>query len=237
MVDRSVHTFSAESRFWFVKREAWHNHNSASVLNFSALCKLHVSDISLSAKFMWEELMNDSWIKNAVSDFSLADVWKDIESFGNQVKRNVDMRMRRGDVRSAILRLLQEAPMHGYQIIHEIQSRSHGAWKPSPGSIYPTLQLLADEGLIVSQEADGRRTYSLTDAGREVAESEAVNPAPWLTGSERPAGPRGTLAQAGLKIAKAAAEVARTGTPEQMEKAARVLDDATKALSAIVKHN
>lgn len=181
--------------------------------------------------------MNDSWIKNAVSDFSLADVWKDIESFGNQVKRNVDMRMRRGDVRSAILLLLHEAPMHGYHIIHEIESRSGGVWKPSPGSIYPTLQLLADEGLIVSHEADGRRTYSLTEAGREVAEAEAEKPAPWLTGSERPAGPRGSLAQAGIKIAKAAAEVARTGTPEQMENAARVLDDATKALSAIVKHN
>lgn len=181
--------------------------------------------------------MNDSWIKNAVSDFSLSEAWKDIESLGNQLKRNVDMRMRRGDVRSAILRLLHESPMHGYQLIHEIESRSGGAWKPSPGSVYPTLQLLADEGLIVSTEADGRRTYSLTDAGREVAEAEAESPAPWLAGSERPVGPRGSLAQAGLKVAKAAAEVARTGSPAQMEKAAQVLDDATKALSAIVTHN
>lgn len=181
--------------------------------------------------------MNDSWIKNAVSDFSLSEAWKDIESLGNQFKRNVDMRMRRGDVRSAILRLLDESPMHGYQLIHEIESRSGGVWKPSPGSVYPTLQLLADEGLIVSTDADGRRTYSLTDAGREVAEAEAESPAPWLAGSDRPVGPRGSLAQAGLKVAKAAAEVARTGSPAQMEKAAQVLDDATKALSAIVTHN
>lgn len=181
--------------------------------------------------------MNDSWVRSAVSDFSLADAWKDIEALGNQLKRNVDMRMRRGDVRTAILRLLTEAPMHGYQLIHEIESRSDGAWKPSPGSVYPTLQLLTDEGLIVSTEADGRRTYSLTDAGREVAEADAERPAPWLVGSERPMGPRGNLAQAGLKVAKAAAEVARTGTTEQMKKAAQVLEEATHALSAIVKHN
>ena len=181
--------------------------------------------------------MNDSWIKNAVTDFSLSEAWKDIESLGNQLKRNVDMRMRRGDVRSAILRLLHESPMHGYQLIHEIESRSGGAWKPSPGSVYPTLQLLADEGLIVSTEADGRRTYSLTDVGREVAESEAESPAPWLAGSERSAGPRGTLAQAGLKVAKAAAEVVRTGSPSQMEKASQALDEASKNLSAILAHD
>lgn len=178
--------------------------------------------------------MNDSWIKNAVSDFSLSEAWKDIESLGNQFKRNVDMRMRRGDVRSAIVRLLSESPMHGYQIIHEIESRSEGVWKPSPGSVYPTLQLLADEGLISSSEADGRRTYSLTDSGRDVAAAESESPAPWLAGSERPVGPRGSLAQAGLKVAKAAAEVARTGSPEQMEKAAHALDEATKKLSSIL---
>jgi DNA-binding PadR family transcriptional regulator len=178
--------------------------------------------------------VKDSWIKNAGSDWSLAAAWQDIEALGNQFKRNVDMRMRRGDVRSAVLRLLHEGPMHGYQIIHEIESRSGGAWKPSPGSVYPTLQLLSDEGLIISHEADGRRTYSLTDAGREVAEAEAESPAPWLAGSERPTGPRGSLAQAGLKVAKTAAEVARTGSPEQMAKATKALDEAAQALSAIL---
>jgi DNA-binding PadR family transcriptional regulator len=178
--------------------------------------------------------VKDSWIKNAAADWSLTNAWQDIEALGNQVKRNVDMRMRRGDVRSAVLRLLHESPMHGYQIIHEIESRSGGAWKPSPGSVYPTLQLLSDEGLIVSTEAEGRRTYSLTDTGREVASAEAESPAPWLAGSERPTGPRGSLAQAGLKVAKTAAEVARTGSPAQMEKAAQALDDAAKALSAIL---
>ena len=181
--------------------------------------------------------MNDSWKKTSPVDWSVASAWQTLEDLGGQFKRNVDIRMKRGDVRSSIIRLLHESPMHGYQIIHEIESRSGGVWKPSPGSVYPTLQLLADEGLIESHESDGRRTYSLTASGIEVAEAEAKSPAPWLTGSERPTGPRGTLAKSGVKIAKAAAEVARTGTKEQMASAAVILDDATSALSKLLSQN
>ena len=90
-------------------------------------------------------------------------------------------RPRRGDVRLAVLRLLSEEPMHGYQIITELGERSGGVWRPSPGSIYPTLQVLADEGLVTSAESDGRRVFSLTDSGR-VAVTEAESHgrrAPW----------------------------------------------------------
>ena len=176
-------------------------------------------------------------MKNSAADWSIASALQTIEDLGGQFKRNVDMRMRKGDVRSAVLRLLNESPMHGYQIISEIDTRSGGAWKPSPGSVYPTLQMLVDEGLLDSKETKGRRTYSLTSAGVEVAAAEAEKPAPWETGFDRPTGPRGTLAMSGVKIAKAAAEVARLGSPEQMEKAAKIIDDAAKKLSAIVSHN
>src|SRR3954466_14998653 len=88
-------------------------------------------------------------------------------------------RVSRGDVRAAGLALLAEQPMHGYQIIHEIEERSNGSWKPSPGSVYPTLQLLADEGLITAEEANGKKTYSLTDAGRAEAETSGSRSAPW----------------------------------------------------------
>ena len=87
-------------------------------------------------------------------------------------------RMARGDVRAAVLSLLAEEPMHGYQIIREIEDRSGGTWKPSAGSVYPTLQLLADEGLVAAEEQNGRKTYSLTEAGRATAD-EADAPAPW----------------------------------------------------------
>ena len=176
-------------------------------------------------------------MKNSTADWSIASALQTIEDLGGQFKRNVDMRMRKGDVRSAVLRLLGESPMHGYQIIHEIEERSGGAWKPSPGSVYPTLQMLVDEGLLESKETKGRRTYSLTATGVELAAAEADKPAPWETGFDRPTGPRGTLAMSGVKIAKAAANIARVGTPEQMERAAQVIEEAAKKISAIVSHN
>lgn len=80
-------------------------------------------------------------------------------------------RARRGDVRASILALLADRPMHGYEMIQEIGERSGGAWKPSPGSVYPTLQLLEDEGLIESASEGGKKLFTLTDAGRAEAES------------------------------------------------------------------
>lgn len=93
-------------------------------------------------------------------------------------------RMAKGDVRTAVLSLLAEKPMHGYQIINEIADRSGGSWKPSAGSVYPTLQLLADEGLIEADEQNGRKTYSLTEAGRAVAAEHTETPAPWESQSK-----------------------------------------------------
>ena len=75
---------------------------------------------------------------------------------------------RRANVRAALLALLLERPMHGYEMISELDSRTGGVWRPSPGSVYPTLQMLEDEGLIVSEESDGRKRFSLTDTGRAV---------------------------------------------------------------------
>src|SRR5919197_1848525 len=78
---------------------------------------------------------------------------------------------RRGDVRAALLLLLEEEPQNGYQLIQEIERRTDGFWKPSPGSVYPALQQLEDEGLVRAQEADSRRSYTLTDEGRAYVES------------------------------------------------------------------
>ncbi len=181
--------------------------------------------------------MNDSWMKNVAADWSVASALKTLEDLGGQFKRNVDIRMKKGDVRSAVLRLLHEQPMHGYHIMHEIETRSNGAWKPSPGSVYPTLQLLADEGLIESNDSAGRRTYSLTTTGAEIAAAESTNTAPWETGIDHPSGPRGNLAMAGVRLARAAAEVARTWNTEHIEQATKLLDEATHALTAIVSHN
>lgn len=142
-------------------------------------------------------------------------------------------RMARGDVRAAVLSLLAEEPMHGYQIIREIEDRSGGTWKPSAGSVYPTLQLLADEGLVAAEEQNGRKTYSLTEAGRATAD-EADAPAPWEGNGNRESGRHVVLAKAGMDLAGAAAQVARTGSSAQADQAVEVLEDARRKLYAIL---
>lgn len=134
--------------------------------------------------------------------------------------------------------------MHGYQIIREIEERSGGSWKPSAGSVYPTLQLLADEGLISAEESNGRKTYALTEEGRAAAEE--AGPAPWdsdadTSGAGSNRGPfgghnpfDGDLPKAGMALAQAAAQVRRTGTPEQIKEAVTVLDDARRKLYSIL---
>jgi DNA-binding PadR family transcriptional regulator len=178
--------------------------------------------------------MKESWFKNSDGARLGASAWETLDDLRKQFTRNVDMRMKRGDVRAAIIRLLAESPMHGYQIIHEIQTRSGGVWKPSAGSVYPALQLLADEGLITSKETAGRRTHTLTEAGRAVAEAESATTAPWATGSDREAGPRGALAMAGISLARAAAEVARRSKDEKILEATSIIDEAAKKLKAML---
>ena len=85
----------------------------------------------------------------------------------------------RGDVRAAIIALLAEEPMHGYQIITELTERSGGVWRPSPGSVYPTLQVMEDQGLVTADKTEGRRVFSLTDEGRAAADAAGDGPAPW----------------------------------------------------------
>src|SRR5262249_58969705 len=100
--------------------------------------------------------------------------------FGRDAMFGRGPKVGRGDVRSAILRLLAEEPRNGYQIIQELTERSRGVWRPSPGSIYPALQQLEDEGLIQAEEQEGRRRYHLTDAGRGYVAARAdEHAAPW----------------------------------------------------------
>jgi DNA-binding PadR family transcriptional regulator len=133
-------------------------------------------------------------------------------------------RARRGDVRTAVLLLLAEEPRNGYAIMQELEERSGGAWRPSAGSIYPALQLLEDEGLIRSEEVDGRRLLRLTDAGRRLVEQRPQGqPAPW----DELAGDVGDDARAIMKVAKevmiAAAQVMQTGSESQRAQARRLL--------------
>jgi DNA-binding PadR family transcriptional regulator len=133
----------------------------------------------------------------------------------------------RGDVRTAILGLLAEKPMHGYQVIQELTERSGGVWRPSPGSVYPTLQMLEDEGLVASEEAEGRRVFRLTDAGTAEVEKHGDR-APWEAFDD--AGPLVELRDIGFGVLHALMQVVRTGSDRQIAQAKQILIDARKSL-------
>jgi len=141
---------------------------------------------------------------------------------------------RRGDVRAAILAVLAEQPMNGYQIIQEIASRSGGVWKPSPGSIYPTLQQLEDEGLVRVEADGGRRAYTLTDEGRSYVNEHADEvSAPWQAMTEAGEDDDGLKPLIG-QVAAAVWQIVATGTPEQQAKGRDALMEFRRKLYSIL---
>lgn len=143
-------------------------------------------------------------------------------------------RARRGDVRLALLRLLAEQPRNGYQLMQAIEERSEGLWRPSPGSVYPTLAQLEDEGLVRSIEADGARVFEITDTGREHLDSRADEPAPWEPPQESAENPLAELAPLVVQIGKATFQVASVGDQAQRERARSLLSDTRRALYRIL---
>jgi DNA-binding PadR family transcriptional regulator len=138
--------------------------------------------------------------------------------------------VRRGNVRSAVLSVLAERPMHGYQVMQELESRTAGRWRPSPGSIYPTLQLLQDEGLVSSEEVDGRRTFTLTDTGRDAAAESRLPRGSWADGSAETA----DLRKLALQAVHAAIQVQRIGSPEANRAARDILLESRRRLYGLL---
>ena len=132
-------------------------------------------------------------------------------------------------MRSAILRLLAEQPMHGYQIIQELSSRTGGVWSPSPGSVYPTLAALEDQGLIRVEDCEGKRVFHLTDAGQSAKEAEAGRAAPWDDVAAGTGGHR-DFREVIMGVMGAARQVASAGTPSQLERAATLLRETRRQL-------
>jgi DNA-binding PadR family transcriptional regulator len=178
-------------------------------------------------------MMRNSYTAGGFGAPHIEGMWQAVEELRSRFEKRAGTRAGRGEVRSAILALLAERAMHGYQMIGEIEERSGGSWKPSAGSVYPTLQLLVDEGLISAEESNGRKIYSLTEAGREdVAGADAS--AIWeATGSPSVAG-FAALPKAGIELAQAASQVGRTGSPKQVQEAVKVLDEARRRLYSIL---
>jgi DNA-binding PadR family transcriptional regulator len=143
-------------------------------------------------------------------------------------------RARRGDIRTAALLLLAEEPRNGYQIMQEVQERSGGIWSPSPGSVYPALQQLEDEGLIRTEESEGRKLFAITDEGRKVlAERDADRPAPWEQTGDGAVGMH-ELGKLMREVAHAFMQVMRTGSEGQVAKAAGVLTTTRRDLYRIL---
>jgi DNA-binding PadR family transcriptional regulator len=135
-------------------------------------------------------------------------------------------RVRRGNVRAAILALLAERPMHGYEMIQELEARTNGLWRPSAGSIYPTLQLLEDEELVTGEESEGKRRFSLTDAGR--AEAEQLERPPWEEVADQGEGHASSLRDSAFQLGAAVMQVARTGSEDQIARTREILNDARR---------
>ena len=145
-------------------------------------------------------------------------------------------RVRRGNVRAAAIALLAEAPMNGYQIIQEISERSGGVWRPSPGSIYPALQQMEDEGLIRAEAGEGgRQAYVLTEEGRAYAAAHQEElRAPWDVVAGSVGSEAIELRRLFQQVMGAAVQVAQAGSTSQIEQAHRILADTRRRLYGIL---
>jgi DNA-binding PadR family transcriptional regulator len=143
-------------------------------------------------------------------------------------------RARRGDVRSAILVLLREQPMHGYQVIQELAERTGGDWRPSPGSVYPTLQLMEETGLIAGAEHEGKRIFTLTAEGERVLDERGDQPPPWASMAGGSRGLFHDLKEAFPALGAAAMQVVQTGTAEQAKATIEILVDARRRIYALL---
>jgi len=143
--------------------------------------------------------------------------------------------MRRGDVRAALLVLLEEEPRNGYGLMQELERRSQGVWRPSPGSVYPALAQLEDEGLVRSEETEGRKLFTLTDAGRaHVDEHREELGVPWEAVSEGVGEGAIDLRNLVWQVGAATMQVVQAGTEAQVERAREVLAEARRSLYRIL---
>jgi DNA-binding PadR family transcriptional regulator len=137
-------------------------------------------------------------------------------------------------VRAAILALLAEEPMHGYQIINELTERSGGVWRPSPGSVYPTLQSLEDERLVTADKAEGRRVFSLTAEGRGAARAAGDGPAPWEDAARAADRSLVDLRSLMFQVGAAIIQAGQAGTDDQIKAVQDILTDTRRKIYRIL---
>ncbi|MGE5407188.1 MAG: PadR family transcriptional regulator [Syntrophothermus sp.] len=137
-------------------------------------------------------------------------------------------------MRAAVLALLVERPMHGYEMIKELEERTEGAWVPSAGSIYPTLQMLEDEGLIQGEESDGKRRFSLTGAGEAEQREKAGETTPWDAVRADAAPEMIRLGDSVRKLQHAVRQVFHAADEAQQREVRELLDETRRRIYAIL---
>ena len=155
-------------------------------------------------------------------------------AYGHRGRGRGGPRARRGDVRAAVIALLAERPMHGYEMIKEIESKTGGAWTPSAGSIYPTLQMLEEADLIRGEEVDGKRRFTLTDAGTAEQQERAAEPAPWdavRTGADPEAI---ELRSSIMKLNETFGQVFHAGDEDQRRRVRELLEETRRKVYSIL---
>jgi DNA-binding PadR family transcriptional regulator len=143
------------------------------------------------------------------------------------------MTVRRGDMKFRILELLTEGPRHGYQIIRDLEERNEG-YRASPGSVYPTLQMLEDGGFVTSETVDGKRVYTIADAGRTLLAERTPETDDEEREEREERAPFAQLRDSAMKLGAAAMQAAREGDPAAVARAVAILDRARREIYAIL---
>ena len=138
-------------------------------------------------------------------------------------------RTRRGDIRFALLSALTDGPAHGYELIQRLEDRTGGRWKPSPGSVYPTLQMMEEGGLVTGSQQDEKRVYAITPAGQHALDERlADGPPPWMNAES--AQGHGALRQAVGQLMMAAKQVGAAGNAQHIDTATTIVNEARRKL-------
>ena len=144
-------------------------------------------------------------------------------------------RRERGEVRAAVLLLLAEQPRHGYELLTELADRSDGQWQPSPGSIYPVLKRLAQDGLVEATHTEGKRVFSLTPSGVALVEAEGATwGQPWAQSTNPEDEAVDQLWTEGRQLGAAVRQVSELQDPEQIAAAIAVLVEARKRIYGLL---
>ncbi len=159
-------------------------------------------------------------------------------ALGSKTRRGRGRRFgRRGDLKYVILRLLADKPMHGYEVIRKLEEESGGIYSPSPGSVYPTLQMLEDQGCVVSEQAEGKRVYRITDEGRAVLKEHGDRAQDFIDqvadlGERFSGAGMGDLTRSFVRLAQVSFERAarKTADPDALSRLKEILDQATRQM-------